>query len=114
MVPVVSDHTWYFPYLHVERGWIAFLQPLNKVMEGAGALHGVGCAGNFCLELGKEGERGAEFSAACRGRQGTLRVLLNTSRTLGITLHSPRTPKTRKAQPSLSAHRDDSSYGFSC
>lgn len=65
MVPVVSDHTWYFPcLLHLERGWIAFLQPLNKVMEGAGALHGVGFAGNFCLELGKEGEGSAEFSAA--------------------------------------------------
>lgn len=35
----------------------------NKVMEWAGALHGVGHAGNFCLELGKEGEGGAEFSA---------------------------------------------------
>lgn len=44
-------------------------------MEGAGTLHGVGCAGNFCLELGKEGEGDAEFSAACRGRHGTLRIL---------------------------------------
>lgn len=66
MVPVVSDHTWYFPcLLHLERGWIAFLQLLNKVVEGAGALHGVVSAANFCLELGKEGEGGAEFSAAC-------------------------------------------------
>lgn len=76
MVPVVSDHTWYFPCLvHLERGWIAFLQPLNNVMEGAGALHVVGCAGNFCLELGKDGEGGSEFSSAYGARQGTLEVL---------------------------------------
>lgn len=58
MVPVVSDCTWYFPcLLHLEKlgGQIAFLQPLNKVMEGAGALHLVDRAGDLCLELGKEG-----------------------------------------------------------
>lgn len=36
-------------------------------MEGAEALHGVGCVGNFCPELGKEGEGDAEFSAAHSG-----------------------------------------------
>lgn len=80
MVPVVSDCTWYFPrLLHLERlgGWIAFLQPLNKVMEGAGALRDVDCAGDFCLELGKEGKGGAEFYSAsptgmeARGCHGT-------------------------------------------
>lgn len=67
MVPVVSDCTWYFHYLlHLERlgGQIAFLQPLNTVMEGAGALHGADCTEKLCLKLGKEGERDAELSSA--------------------------------------------------
>lgn len=77
MVPVVSDHTWYFPcLLHLERGWIAFLDPLNKVMEGVGALHGVGC--EFLPGAGKKREKGVLsflLHAVQAWRQGTLGVL---------------------------------------
>lgn len=60
MVSVASDYTWYFPsLLHLERqgGWIACLQTLSKVKEGAGELHGVGCVG-FCAWSQEKREKG--------------------------------------------------------